>query len=171
MTLPVKFKNVHYYRIAGHYIFAGDLFVTRGSLYFFPEIDLEEQRKELSSHVSSELALLVQLFTWLGQRVGSYSSRTEFWQDGITHEQFQNEAAAYIYKMKLERQDKAFLATLPLPTHVRTDEISGMKLKPNGVLSFSAQSDTHDFNIGLWRKKRLQDALWEAGLSCGPRVV
>lgn len=161
----MKFKNVHYYRIAGQYIFGGDLFVTRGSLYFFPEVDLEEQRKERSSHVSSELALLALAFTWVGQFIGTYPSRTKFWEEGMTHDQFQNEAAAYIYKMKLERQDKAFLATLPLPTHVRTDEISGMKLTPSGVLSFSAQSDTRDFNIGLRRRKQLRTALSEAGMN------
>jgi hypothetical protein len=53
MTLPVKFGNVYYYRIAGSYIFAGDLFITRGSLYFFPEIDLEEQRNKTAQYAAS----------------------------------------------------------------------------------------------------------------------
>jgi len=46
MALPIRFRNVHYYRIAGKYIFAGDLFISRGQLYFFPETDLEEQRTD-----------------------------------------------------------------------------------------------------------------------------
>ena len=33
-----------------------------------------------------------------------------------------------------------------------------------GRLSFFAQSDNHDFNIGVIRKKRLRSALWESGL-------
>jgi hypothetical protein len=51
--------------------------------------------------------------------------------------------------------------TLPLPTHVSIEEISDIKLSLTGKLSFLAQSDNHDFNIGLRRKKRLRDALWE----------
>jgi hypothetical protein len=39
-----------------------------------------------------------------------------------------------------------------------------MKLSLTGKLSFFAQSDNHDFNIGLRRRNRLRDALWEAGL-------
>jgi len=145
-------------------MFAGDLFVARGSLYFFPEVDLEEQREKVSGHVSHELALLVLAITWLAQRAGSYWSRTEFWQDGMPHEKFQTEAAAHIDKLKWEKLNTAPSATLPLPTHVRADEISGIRLTPRGVLSFSAQSDTHDFNIGLRRRKQLRNVLWEAGL-------
>jgi hypothetical protein len=44
-------------------------------------------------------------------------------------------------------------------THVSAGEISDIKLSPTGRLSFSAQSDNHDFNVGLRRKKRLGDAL------------
>lgn len=163
MALPVRIRNVHYYRIAGHYTFAGDLFIARGGLYFFPEVDLAEQREKVSRHVPHELGLLLLAITWLAQRAGSYWSRTEFWQDGMTHDMFQTAAAAYIEKLKWERFNKA-LVTLPLPTHVRSDEISGIRLTPRGVLSFSAQSDTHDFNIGLLRKKEVRNALWEAGL-------
>ena len=164
MALPVRIRNVHYYRIAGHYTFAGDLFIARGSLYFFPEIDLEEQRKKVSGHVSNEFTLLLRAFTFAGQRVTAYTSHTDFWQDNLPPDIFQNEAAAYIYRLKLERLDETFSSTLPLPTHLRADEISKIRLTPTGVLSLTAQSGTHDFNIGIMRKKRLRNALREAGL-------
>ena len=163
MVLPVTFANVHYYRIAGRYIFGGDLFIARGSLYFFPKVDLAQQAEEVG-HVSHELALLMHTVRYMIQRVGFSMSRTEFWEEGLPDEKFQNEATAYIDRLKEQRRDKAFSQTLPLPIHVCTNEISGMKLTPAGRLTFSAQSDTHDFNVGLLRKKQLRNALWEAGL-------
>jgi len=61
--LPVKFQNVHYYRVAGHYVFAGDLFIARNNLYFFPEVDLAQEREEVSTVLPHEIALvLVMLF-------------------------------------------------------------------------------------------------------------
>ena len=161
--LPIKFRNVHYYRVAGHYIFGGDLFIARGSLYFFPQVELAKQEEEVG-HVSHELALLIHAGRYLIQRMGFSMSRTELREVRLTDEKFQNEATASIRRLKEERRDKAFSETLPLPIHVRTNEISGMKLTPAGRLTFSAQSDTHDFNVGLLRKNQLRNAIWEAGL-------
>lgn len=164
-ALPARFGNVHYYRIAGKYIFAGDLFITRGTLYFFPEIDLDEQRHAATKHVSNEIALVVLAVVYLAQTVsGAYSSRIDFWAEGISDEQFQEKAKTYIDRLRLERAQAAFSKTLPVPTRVGANEISNMKLSSTGKLSFSAQSDTHDFNIGLFKKRRLRNALWEAGL-------
>ena len=99
--------------------------------------------------------------------MGGYLSRTEFWKAGLSDEQFVKEAAAYIETLKVKRRwqpQHEFGTTLPLPLHVRTNEISDMRLTSLGRLSFSAQSDTHDINIGVFRKGRLQNALWEAGV-------
>lgn len=164
--LPIKFRNVHYYRVAGKYVFAGDLFIARNNLYFFPEVDMDRQREEVARGLPHDFALLITVILWVGQRVGGYLSRTEFWKDGMSDEQFREEAAAYIERLKVERRHRQheFGTTLPLPLRVRTDEISNMRLTSLGRLSFSAQSDTHDINIGVFRKKRLQNALWEAGV-------
>jgi hypothetical protein len=70
----------------------------------------------------------------------------------------------YIHQLKTQRASAAFAQTLPVPTRVVVSEISNMRLSWNGNLSFSAQSDTHDFKIGLLGKKSLRNALWEAGL-------
>lgn len=165
MGLPTRFRNVHYYRIAGKYIFAGDLFITRGALYFFPEADLDQQRHAAREHVSNEIALVVVAIIYLAQNVsGAYSSRIDFWEQGVSDQQFQEKAKAYIDSLKAERAVVAFSETLPVPTRVVANEISNMKLSATGKLSFVAQSDTHDFNIGLFKKRRLRNALWEAGL-------
>jgi len=165
MGLPVKFRNVHYYRIAGKYIFAGDLFVTRGALYFFPEIDLDQQRHEVTQYLPHNLAVVALAVVYLAQRFGgSYSSRVDFYNQTIGDEAFQTTAGQYIQKLEYQRAGAAFSETLPVPTRVVVSEISNMRLSWSGTLSFSAQSDTHDFNIGLLRKKSLRNALWEAGL-------
>ena len=164
--LPIKFSNVHYYRVAGKYVYAGDLFIARNNLYFFPEVDMDQQREELARYLPHEIGLLITVLLYLGQRVGSYPSRTEFWNKHLSDEQFRHEAASYIDRLKAERwmRQHEFGTTLPLPFHVRTDEVSGMSLTALGRLSFSAQSDTHDLNIGVLRKKRLRNALWQAGV-------
>lgn len=163
MSLPVKFKNVHYYRIAGRYIFAGDLFVSRGAIYFFPEVDLAEQRNQSFKDVPHHFGLAIFLIVYLSQKINSYSPRNELWEEGMTDEQFRKKADAYIEVLKEERRHRSF-STLPLPTRVFAGELSDIELSTTGRLSFAAQSDKHDFNVGLIRKKRLRDALWEAGL-------
>ncbi len=165
--LPVKFQNVHYYRVAGHYVFAGDLFIARNNLYFFPEVDLAQEREEISRVLPQEIALVLVMLMSLAQRVGVYASHTnDLWKTGLSDRKFQTAAATYIEGMRAKRwwRYEEFGKSLPVPTHVRTEEISGMKLTSWGRLSFLAQSDTHDFNVGVFRKKRLQNALWEAGL-------
>lgn len=58
MGLPFRFRNVNYYRIAGKYTFSGDLFIARNTIYFFPEVDLAEQRENVTSVLPHNLALL-----------------------------------------------------------------------------------------------------------------
>ena len=127
---------------------------------------MEKQREDISHVVPHELSLLITVIVYLSQRVGAYTSRTEFWREGLSDEHFRKEAATYIERRKAARREKPpeFGTIVPLPLHVRTDEISGMRLSALGRLSFSAQSDTHDLNIGVLRKKRLQNALWQSGL-------
>ena len=165
-SLPIRFRNVHYYRVAGKYVYAGDLFIARDNLYFFPEVDMDQQREEIARYLPHDFAILITLLLYVGQRVGGYLSRTEFWEKGLSDEQFRTEAATYIERLKAERRhgQHQFGTKLPLPLHVRTDEISGLRLNALGRLSFSAQSDTHDLNIGAFRKRRLQSVLWEAGI-------
>jgi len=165
MGLPIRFRNVNYYRIAGKYIFAGDLFITRETIYFFPEVDLEEQRERISHQLPHDFALLVVAVLYITQKFGgSYLSRTKFWKEGLPPEEFEKYASVYIEHLRAERAYAAFAKTLPLPMRVSRREITDMKLSATGRLSFTAQSDRHDFRLGLLKKKRVRDALWEAGL-------
>jgi|SRR5215813_3608945 len=165
MGLPIKFNNVHYYRIAGRYTFAGDLFITRGVIYFFPEVDLAQQREEVSRFMPHDIALVVSMATYLIQKVRCpYGPNNHLWKEGITDVQFKERADACITQLDAYRRTQAFRESLPLPTRVEANEISNLKLGMAGRLSFFAQSDTHDFNIGLIGKRRLRDALWESGI-------
>ena len=165
MGLPIRFRNVHYYRIAGKYCFAGDFFITREAIYFFPEVDLQEQRDKVSHFPLHEFALLGYIILYVMQKFGgSYSSRIEFWQEGLLPEQFEKHASLHIEKLKAKHGYAGFAKALPLPMRICASEIADMKLSSMGTLSFTAQSDRHDFNIGVFKKKRLRDALWEAGL-------
>jgi len=165
MSLPIRFRNVNYYRIAGKYIYAGDLFITRETIYFFPEVDLEEQRERITHVLPHDFALLVWLVLYFTQKFGgSYLSRTQFWKEGLRPEEFEKYASVYIEHLKAEKGYAAFAKTLPLPMRVGGRDITDMKLSATGRLSFTAQSDRHDFRLGLFKKKRVRDALWEAGL-------
>ena len=163
--MPTKFSNAHYYRIAGRYIFSGDLFIVRGTIYFFPEVDLSDQREQAAKFLPHDLGLVAPALVYLVQKLSLYASGTDdLSRKGISDEQFRETADARITKLKWERQHKNFTESLPLPTRIRADEISGMQLSLTGRLSLSAQSDNHDFNVGLNRRRRLRDALWELGL-------
>jgi hypothetical protein len=162
--MPIRFRNVHYYRISGRYTFAGDLFIVRGAIYFFPEVDLARQRSQSAESVPHNFAWAVWMVVYLAQKVSSYVSRNDLWKEGMSDEQFRVQADAYIEKLKGEWGHKDFAEALPLPIRVSAGEISGMKLSLLGRLSFLAQSDNHDFNVGLSRRRRLRKALWERGL-------
>lgn len=126
---------------------------------------MEEQRNEITKHLPHNIALPASGIIYLAQQfTGAYSSRIQFWQQGISDENFRTEADAHIDKLRNERNHAQFGQTMPLPMRVGLNEVSDMRLSSTGQLSFSAQSDRHDFNIGLFRKKRLRNALWEAGL-------
>lgn len=164
MGLPIKFKNIHYYRVSGRYIFSGDLFIARNTLYFFPEVDLAEQREQATKYLPDSFAVVALVAIYLGQKLNPYVSRNDLWEEGISNERFEERANAYTEELKGERSPKEFAELLPLPTIVSAGEISEIKLSRAGRLSFLAQSDNHDFNIGLRRKNRLRDALWEGNL-------
>lgn len=163
--MPIKFSNAHYYRIAGRYIFSGDLFIVRGTIYFFPEADLSDQRNHPAEVLPHDFGLAIPALVYVVQKLSLYASGTDdLSRNGISDEQFRETANARITKLKWERQHKSFTESLPLPTRIRADEISGMQLSLTGRLSLSAQSDNHDFNVGLRRRRRLRDALRESGL-------
>jgi hypothetical protein len=164
-AMPIRFSNTHYYRIAGRYIFSGDLFIVRGAIYFFPEADLSEQRNEAAEAMPHDVGLAVASIIYLAQKVSLFASGThDLSRDGISEEEFRKTADARINELKWARTWKNFAETLPLPTRINQGEISNMRLSLTGRLSLSAQSDNHDFNVGPRRRRRLRDTLWITGL-------
>ena len=133
-------------------------FIVSRTLYFFPEVDLAEQREQSTKYAPDSFGLLVLAIVYLAQQVKSFASRNDL-EEGLSEAQFQKKADAYIEVLKAERSQKQFSEVLPLPTRVSAAEISDIKLSATGKLSFLAQSDKHDFNIGLRMKRRLRDAL------------
>ena len=164
MSLPVRIASTHYYRIAGRYIFAGDLFIARQTIYFFPLVDLAEQRSKALEYAPHHFGLIALAAMYLVQNLNTCASLDELWQEGVSDQQFRKKADAYIEKLKERRKAAGSSGELPLPTRATADEISNIKLSLTGKLSFFAQSDNHDFNPGWRRKQRLRDALWESGL-------
>lgn len=88
MGLPVRLSGVHYYRVAGRYILAGDLIIARSTIYFFPEVDLQEHRDNATKHLPHEIALIVLLVMYLLQNLSSYSSR-DLWEEGMSRRAIQ----------------------------------------------------------------------------------
>jgi len=163
--MPTKFTNAHYYRIAGRYIFGGDLIIVHGAIYFFPEVDLSDQRSQAGEFLPHNWRLVMPALVSVTQKVSLYvSGIDDLSRKGVSDQQFREMADARIEELKWHRKHKGFTQCLPLPTHIKADEISGMRLSPTGKLSFSAQSDNHDFNVGLRRRRRLCDSLCEMDL-------
>lgn len=164
MPLPAKFNNVHYYRIAGAYTFAGDLVIARDALYFFPNRDLvTENIKRGGRHQGAIASAVREDF----HRQHSYLVKHGLWRDGDTDEQFRRKADAHIAELRAQSKPADFSETLPIPTRITAAEVRGLKVGFMGVLSFEAQSDRQDFKVGVTRKKRLREALWEGGFSTG----
>src|SRR5690242_8060833 len=95
--MPTKFSNTHYYRIAGRYVFGGDLFIVRGAIYFFPEVDLSDQRSEASEFLPHSLSLVMPGLVYLAQTVSLYTSGIDdLSRKGMSDEQFREKADASI---------------------------------------------------------------------------
>lgn len=107
----------------------------------------------------------VQTVVYVTQKVSLYAPGIDdLSRKGISDEQYRGEADARIRQLKEEHQLKSFAESLPVPTHIMASEISDMRLSLTGKLSLSAQSDNHEFNVGLRRRSRLRDTLWELDL-------
>lgn len=171
MRLPLSINNVLYYKIARQYCFQGDLIFTPGSIYFFPHTDLDQRRAEVSEALDvSGLQLLSEvvlkpfvypLLQVLAVRSLNHSrlQGAELWRRGDSSETLQLKLDGLIAEMKRNHKPNA----LPLPSRFRRDEVSNLKLSAAGTLSFDAQSDRHDFGVGIFKKGPLREALWMSG--------
>jgi hypothetical protein len=172
--LPVFFQNIPYYKIDDIFTFSGDLIITSGIVYYFPNTDLEQERIYRGGEAEASLPgfkALGDLFTKvlanfeLSQTTPrSQSWKTVVWKWGDPIETFQSRLDTLIAESKRKTTDNAdFASTLPIPSRFATNSIRQMKIDRAGVLSFEAFYDRHDFNIGVEKKRDLQDALLEGG--------
>ena len=114
--MPIEFSNAHYYRIAGRYIFGGDLFIVRGAIYFFPEVDLSDQRSE-AAEVMPHGELIMPVLVNLAQQVSLFvSAIDDLSREGMSDEQFRKKLDARTAELKEHRKRKSFAESLPLPT-------------------------------------------------------
>jgi hypothetical protein len=171
VKLPLSINNVLYYKITGQYRFQGDLILTTGCIYFFPHTDLDEAKEEVSQALEvvggpllEALILkpfvfpLLQTFAVRGLNK-SRLQETGVWKPVDSNETLKLKLDGLMAELKRNHVPGA----LPLPSRFRREEVSNLKLRTTGILSFDAQSDKHDFNVGLFKKGLLHEALWVSG--------
>ncbi|MEO6392540.1 MAG: hypothetical protein ABIP75_11855 [Pyrinomonadaceae bacterium] len=165
MTLPTRFSNVTYYLISGEYSFAGELVLSKQTLYFFPFEDLVGQRMDETfddpQSLKGEVKWLFKTFKGLVR--GTPFERMGIWHKGISDEQFRTRADACIAGETTEASLAVSRASLPSPSRFLLGEMSNLGVSAQGGLSFATQSDQHDFLVGWWGRKKLRAALQEAG--------
>ncbi len=170
--LPLFFDNIHYYKMNDKFTFSGDLIITPKIIYYFPHTDLEQERINrgseagpgfLGSEAFGNLFRNVLTNFGLIQPINHYKSwRTVMWKWGEPVEILQSRLDALIAELKHNaRHNPEFTSSLPIPGRFMTNAIKQMNIDKEGVLSFEASYDKHDFNIGNEKKRDLQNALSE----------
>ena len=170
--LPLFFDNIHYYKMDGKFTFSGDLIITPKIIYYFPHTDLEQERINRGSDAEQGFLgseALGNLFRsaltnfGLVQPINRPKSwKMVMWKWGDPVEVLQTRLDALISELKHSaRQNPEFTSSLPIPGRFMTGAIKQMNIDKDGVLSFEASYDRHDFNIGNEKKRDLQEALLE----------
>jgi hypothetical protein len=180
MSQPMSIDDVPYYKIAGQYCFSGDLIFTAGSIYFFPRTDLNRQRAKNRESLSTPVLELFDEFILrpvvsplLHALAIRSTNRSQLRETGLWREDDSGEAL----KSKLDglirelKRNYTPAAPLPLPSHFARGEVSNLKLSAAGALSFDAQSDKHDFGVGIFKKPLLREALWRCGFIPGVQSI
>jgi hypothetical protein len=170
MSLPVQISNARY-RVAGSYIYKGDLIVSWGIIYYVPLQYLK------SRGMQDEGALFGGVVG--GLLVGKMESYTPnvdesiklferpvmnwklLWQSRPTDQHLQAVLDSYITELK--NYPSASVDDLPVPGRYPKAEVRNLSLNALGRLSFETQFDEHVFKIGLLAKSKLQQALKESG--------
>lgn len=178
LSAAVSIDGVPYYKITGRYCFRGDLILTRGSIYFFPHTDLELQRDDAAQALEvlgMGGRLLVPIVAWVVRLLRPLAVRgvnnsdlrdSGLWQDGDSSESLQSRLNGRITELK---RGKFSRTGLPIPLRVGRDEVTRLRISAGGTLSFDAQSDSHDFSVGMFRKQFLREALWQCGFTLDPQ--
>ena len=175
MTLPMSFDDVAYYKRS----FNGDIIITHGVMYYFPNTKLIEQKEKnlqgwnRATRYGGLLFLIGDLVVYLGTLVGAEVKATVnqsllrnegLWLDKDTSQSLQARLDPHISELKREKKRaEEFSSSLPLPMRFTREDIEGLSLNFMGKLVFEAHYDRHDFFVNPKRKKLLREALSEGG--------
>lgn len=171
MSLPVQISNTRY-RVAGSYVYKGDLIVTEGIIYYVPLQYLK------SRGMSDEGALFGGVVGSMLAGGGVTASPLDndetiklfdrpvmnwkmLWQSRPNNQHLQAVLDSYITELK--NYPSASVDDLPVPGRYSKAEVRNLSLNALGRLSFETQFDEHVFKIGMLAKGKLQQALKESG--------
>jgi hypothetical protein len=181
MRLPVSFDHVPYFRNQ----FRGDLIIATGVIYYIPHTNVAAEKLEKKDRVPDRLHLaatflglegLAQLGGFAVNQVLNVKERlsrptinqpqlktTGLWSDLVESPESQKQLESYVSALKQKAPTITnFEYSLPRPLRFAQDEIKNLRL---GYVSlrFDTEFDSHDFSIGLRRKRLLRQALRQGG--------
>ncbi|HKS40054.1 MAG TPA: hypothetical protein VJX74_05520 [Blastocatellia bacterium] len=170
--LPLFLDNIHYYKMDGKFSFSGDLIITPKIIYYFPHTDLEQERINRGSEVEPGFFGSEALGNFFKNALTNFgliqpinrpkSWKTVMWKWGDPVEVLQSRLDALIAELKHSaRHNPEFTSSLPIPCRFMTNVVKQMNIDKDGVLSFEADYDRHDLNIGNEKKRDVQEALLE----------
>jgi hypothetical protein len=180
MLLPAAFSAVSYYDDE----YRGDLIVTDGVLYFFPQqrtgydkiylfggiIDriINWIYRMIFLFLGAGLQDIIEIFAILGRFVFRNAKRVNrpkiakigLWQDDHTSQQLRTRLDVYIDDMKKDELDFTE-DSLPVPIRFEISDIENVKFKWR--FRFDAKFDSHDFGISPLKRNKLKTALFRGG--------
>lgn len=155
--MPVKLIGVQYYLqpgfFSGGYTWSGDLIITSTTIYYFPVVDLEKQRKERRSKTPGGLIgfLIYDLPDLISKKETSFFVNLHSTAESDSEVMrrldafFENQKSGEDFLKSSLVEDRN---DLPRPMRFRIDEISKLQLG-RGKLSFNSVADTHDFAFSV----------------------
>lgn len=177
MRLPISFDHVPYFRNQ----FRGDLIITSGVIYYIPHTNVAAEKLEKKDRMPKKLSIAAAFLgldglAQLGGVVLNVKERlsrstinqpqlktTGLWSELVESPQLQKHLDSYISALKQEPPSITnFEYSLPRPLRYAQGEIKNLRL---GYVSlrFDTDYDSHDFRIGLRRKRLLRQALRQGG--------
>jgi hypothetical protein len=151
--------------------YRGDLVITHGVIYYFPHTNVALQKEETGYGAPVAFRLLIALIYLVSPVTRDLVSTTNqpelremgLWRDGESSQSLQARLDAYIAGAVQAPQHSQFEYGLPRPMRFARADIKNISMR--GGLRFDTECDNHAFSIGLRRKRRLREALWEGGFT------
>lgn len=164
MALPISFDDVTYFKRTLN----GDLIVTEGVIYYFPNIKVSDLSDEPGTGSVGDYLLFTSaraLRSRMRKSINrSFLRKDKLWFNGDSSVTLQRRLDAHIAQLKKEKgRAEEFSSGLPLPLRFTCDDVAALSLSFMGTLTFDACFDVHDFFVNSQRKKLLREALHDGG--------